>query len=321
MSIKGREKALNAREQEKWEYKGRQYNKYEATQRQRQLETTLRTQRQEIRLLEEGGAAEDDIITARARYRVTSAEYARYSKEMDIPQQRERVTMDGLGNVGVGKYTQKHTASNDKLLTNRAKSDIIRSEEVKSLEQAKKRDYKVLITDEAIAKVGKVKLSDFTEEQMSKMQEKHKNLLRLSKEQNDSNEILLIDDLVMKSEVQIFGDEFSVSPASNPFAVSVIGRADKYSLIYMHNHPSTNTFSVADIDTFICEAPIKTMSVVTNQGKVYVLNKTSRYNYNNARQLMLDVYRSFGSETIDNKEFVKRFLNECSKGGIEYAKS
>ena len=58
---------LNAREQEKREYKGRQYNKYEATQRQ------------EIRLLEEGGAAEDDIITARARYRVTSAEYARFS--------------------------------------------------------------------------------------------------------------------------------------------------------------------------------------------------------------------------------------------------
>ena len=206
-------------------------------------------------------------------------------------------------------------------LTRGSESDIITAGEVRGLEQAKKRDHKVLITDAAIEKVGIVELSDFSDEQMSKMQEKHKNLLLLSKEQNNSNEVLLIDDLNMRSEVQIFGDEFSVSPASNPFAVSIIGRAEKYSLIYMHNHPSTNTFSVADLDTFICEGPIKTMSVVTNQGEVYVINKTSRFDYNNARQLMVEVYDSFRSDTIDNKEFVKRFLRECSKGGIEYAKS
>jgi len=54
--------------------------------------------------LQEGGADEDDIITARAKYRVTSSEYTRFSKAMNLPQQRERVTVDGLGNIGVGKY-------------------------------------------------------------------------------------------------------------------------------------------------------------------------------------------------------------------------
>lgn len=41
------------------------------------------------------------------------------------------------------------------------KSDIIKSEEVKSLEQAKKRDHKIYVTDVAIEKVRKVNLLIF----------------------------------------------------------------------------------------------------------------------------------------------------------------
>lgn len=55
-------------------------------------------------MLKEGGADEDSLIEARARYRAASAEYAQFSKAMDIPQQRERVTVDGLVNIGQGKY-------------------------------------------------------------------------------------------------------------------------------------------------------------------------------------------------------------------------
>lgn len=95
---------FNHKENEPVEYNGKKYTKYEATQRQRKLETTMRAQRQEIKLLKEGGANEDDLIAARSRYRGTSAEYARFSKAMDLPQQRERVTVDGLGNIGQGKY-------------------------------------------------------------------------------------------------------------------------------------------------------------------------------------------------------------------------
>ena len=96
---------LDRKEKEKVEFGGKKYNKYEATQHQRKLETTMRAQREKISLLKEGGADEQDIINARAQYRVTSAEYARFSKAMGIPQQRERVYIDGLGNIGAGKYT------------------------------------------------------------------------------------------------------------------------------------------------------------------------------------------------------------------------
>lgn len=79
------------------------------------------------------------------------------------------------------------------------------------MEQAKRRDHKIYITDMAIEKVGKVNLSDFSEEQLSAMQDRHKELLRIAKENNGSNEVLFIDDLKFKSEVSILREEFKVS--------------------------------------------------------------------------------------------------------------
>ena len=101
---------MNAAENTPTEYNGKEYTKYEALQRQRRLETTMRAQRQQIKLLEDAGADEDDIINARCRYHGTSQDYTAFSKAMDLPQQRARVTADGLGNIGVGKY--KNTLTN-----------------------------------------------------------------------------------------------------------------------------------------------------------------------------------------------------------------
>lgn len=47
------------------------------------------------------------FFAARCRYRGISQEYTRFSKAMDLPQQRERVTVDGLGNIGQGKWKKK----------------------------------------------------------------------------------------------------------------------------------------------------------------------------------------------------------------------
>lgn len=64
----------------------------------------MRAERQKIKLLQDGGADETDIMLARAKYRGTSQEYTSFSKAMDLPQQRQRVTIDGLENIGVGKW-------------------------------------------------------------------------------------------------------------------------------------------------------------------------------------------------------------------------
>ena len=90
---------MNAEENTPKEYKGRQYTTYEALQRQRRIESTLRRKREEIALLEKGGASEDDILAAKAKYHALSSEYAQFSKAMNLPQQRERISVDGFKGV------------------------------------------------------------------------------------------------------------------------------------------------------------------------------------------------------------------------------
>ncbi len=93
-------KKMRAEELKKHEYNGKEYTKYEASQRQRRLERTIAARRHAVELLEEGGADEKTIQNARASFQAVSQEYTRFSKAMGLPQQRERV---GLALAGM-KY-------------------------------------------------------------------------------------------------------------------------------------------------------------------------------------------------------------------------
>jgi len=92
---------MNEEENTPKPYGSRQYTTYEALQRQRRLETSLRKKREEIALLEQGKASEDDILAAKAKYHALSDEYAKFSKAMGLPQQRERISVDGRRGVDV----------------------------------------------------------------------------------------------------------------------------------------------------------------------------------------------------------------------------
>ena len=101
-------------------YRGKEYTTYTALQRQRKLELQMRTQRQEIALLKEGDGSSLDILAAQSRYRYTMNEYVAFSNAMKLPQQMERVYMDGLGKV----YPGKIPASS---FSNASKFDIMKS--------------------------------------------------------------------------------------------------------------------------------------------------------------------------------------------------
>ncbi|HWT27616.1 MAG TPA: phage minor capsid protein [Mobilitalea sp.] len=92
--------AMNAKENEMKEFNGKKYNTYDATQRQRQLETLMRAQRQKIKLLKSGGTSEEIIQATQINYQETMRQYKLFSKEMNLPQQKERIYIDGLGKVG-----------------------------------------------------------------------------------------------------------------------------------------------------------------------------------------------------------------------------
>lgn len=97
---------LEAKEQEEHEYKGKSYNAYQASQAQRQMETTMRAQRANIKNLKQGNADLDTVIAAQARYLNTLSQYKDFSKKMKLPEQMERVYMDGLGRMAGRRTVQ-----------------------------------------------------------------------------------------------------------------------------------------------------------------------------------------------------------------------
>lgn len=92
---------MNASENKPKKYLDKEYTAYEATQRQREMETLMRAQRRKIKLFKAGGVDDDSelIVNAKINYQDTMRKYKLFSKTMGLPQQMERVYMDGLKKI------------------------------------------------------------------------------------------------------------------------------------------------------------------------------------------------------------------------------
>lgn len=93
----------NRKEDRQKVFKGKEYTLYEATQRQRYLETNMRAQRQKVKLLQRAGADQDDITLARCKYQAQLDEYKAFCQRMGLQEQRERIYYDLQGRVAPGR--------------------------------------------------------------------------------------------------------------------------------------------------------------------------------------------------------------------------
>ena len=101
----------NRKENVPKEFQGKEYTLYEAKQRQRQMETCMRAQREKVDLLKKGGADPDDIMIARAKYQGQLNEYSRFCKKMGLTEERERIYYDMRGRIATNtkKQNRKYT--------------------------------------------------------------------------------------------------------------------------------------------------------------------------------------------------------------------
>ena len=97
----------NWKESEPTEFRGKEYTLYEAKQRQRQMETAMRAQREKVQMLQDGDADPDDVMLAKCKYQGQLDEYARFSKQMGLKQERERIYIDGRWRVAPGRIDKK----------------------------------------------------------------------------------------------------------------------------------------------------------------------------------------------------------------------
>ena len=105
------------------EYLGKKYTTYEALQAQRRMETRMRKTRQDIRLMQDGGADPNDVVLKKAKYQGQMQTYKAFSEAMELPEQMERVYQDGLR----GKFTptKSELARVEKSVEKKSTSDII----------------------------------------------------------------------------------------------------------------------------------------------------------------------------------------------------
>ena len=90
------------------EWHGKQLDAYGISQQQRKMETAMRAKRSEIAALKAGDYDKDKLMLEQAKYQAQLYEYTVFSNKMGIPQQRERIYMDGLGNAAgrKNKYSE-----------------------------------------------------------------------------------------------------------------------------------------------------------------------------------------------------------------------
>lgn len=295
---------MNEEENTPKEYNGKEYTAYEAQQKQRQLETAMRADRQKIELLTQGGADYDTITGAKVRYFQRQDEYVNFSKAMGLPEQWERVTVNGKNALG-SKLPKKAESVNKITAENVAKSGksgIIKEKSKKPITP---------ITDKAISCIPKVDIEGYTEEQCLEIQKQHKELLKFSKEQNDNKEVAF----VLKNDVsKMITEPIKGTDEKIDFGSALQGK----DLFVMHNHPRNSSYSLNDIIEFIKNDSIKTFTIVKNDGNIEVLTKLKGYD---RLSLLTELQRmekkriKTGSDS-EYRKVIDKFLSKHQEGGL-----
>lgn len=160
--------AKNEEEAEPKTFDGKEYTLYEAKQRQRQMETAMRAQREKVKLLQAGGADQDEVILHKAKYQGQLNEYSRFCKKMSLTEERERIYLDMMGRIATN---------------NKSQNSIFHPEMIKnaSKDVAQYKRYKEVLGDSvgSLAKFGQVKYND--SEQWEKLQSKFFAYLEINK--------------------------------------------------------------------------------------------------------------------------------------------
>jgi hypothetical protein len=205
---------------------------------------------------------------------------------------------------------------------------IHKGDTIKELEMAKKRDHKIMITDEAIDKVPLIRYKEIPEKEYPLLQQLAKEVLNVSKNKNDSNEVAITYSLDYRNLMTqgkeymgiTLGDEHSVDPCSSTTPNHLITSSVGCVVIVFHNHPSLSKFSLEDIQFFLRNITVKMMVVVTNLGSIsYIVKKE---NYNNVKAI--EVYNeavsihNVGKNIRDYQKAVSFFLSNCHKANVIY---
>ena len=275
---------------------------YKKSQQQRELERRVRKSKRECMMLEtagdpEGARQAQQLLKQRQdalrqfcvdnglRYKPDRTAVADYKKSVAgyvPPDQTERIRK--LNGLDVDKSS--------------GSGIIIKEQSKKPITE---------ITDKAIESVPKIKIDGYTDEQCELIQQHHKDLLKFSRDNNDSKEVAFVMDSSMSSRKEFVGSDDKLD-----FGSELYGK----DLFVMHNHPRNSSFSDTDIAFILGSDNVRSLSIVKNNGSVEVLTKTMSFNKEKAINEFRRSYKKYvkiGND-LEVDKAIERFIIKYKEG-------
>lgn len=173
---------------------------------------------------------------------------------------------------------------------------------------------KINITSQAIEKVKLINIKGNSNENNIFIQKTHKELLKIAKEENNSDEVATLINLSNNERTSfVKGNRHEVDIYSNAEIYHLLRTAEKQSLTLCHNHPGATDFSANDISVFMRHNTIKTMTVVTNKGKVKAISKNDQFQVAEAAKLMKKCMNENNNKI---EKCIEEFLKKCYSVGV-----
>lgn len=167
-------------------------------------------------------------------------------------------------------------------------------------------DY-YIITDEAINSVPLIKIDGFTDEQNLALQEAHKQLLQKAKTEKLGVEMSAVYDMNMK-QISKTRTEHNVG------RVGIDNPSEPY--IGIHNHGSDETFSIADIESFLRRKNMQMLTIVGNKGSLYIIQKSNNYDEIGfssylVKQKQKNIFEEYSfAQIISNQSIISNFSQD-----------
>ena len=191
-------------------------------------------------------------------------------------------------------------------------TDKVKKQSTQNLAQHKAGSH-VDITTQAIQKVQNITQKGYTKSSADYATTVRRELLSTARDKNQSKEVASLIDLEnLMASGFVLGTDQEVNILADAQAFHMLATGRESSLEPAHNHPGLSYFSLNDIAVFLQYPAIKTMTVVTNQGTTWYINKTDSFNRGKALSLLSDLSKKYKDD-----ELVEKFLKKGNTVGIE----
>lgn len=175
------------------------------------------------------------------------------------------------------------------------------------------RGRKTFITPKAVNDLAVFNHPGLTKAENILLHKQYKELLQFSMNNNGSNEVAFVLSRDFKTKTIDIGNGTEVK-----FSKASLNKIMTEKNVYiLHNHPRGYGFSIDDLETFRKFENVKALALVTNSGRIELLQKTDKYDILSVRKSSLEALNRFYNEaSYSEQDGVEVILTNLVKDGL-----